>query len=95
MIESFVVPSFLGNLAPTFAPLGNHLPQVFDTGGVCGSPEAHTDDGNWHRLVLLKNFESILSLNMAGPGGLSGAIGVKEGSHFEPGSGDLLSSNAR
>ena len=83
MIESFVVPSLLGDLAPTFAPLGNHLPQILDAGGVCGSPEAHADNGNWHRLVLRKNIESIFSLDMAGRGGLGGAVEVKEGSHVE------------
>ena len=55
MIEGVVIPSILGDLAPTFAPLGNHLPQILDAGGVCGSPETHSDDGNWHRFVLLKS----------------------------------------
>ena len=90
MIESFVVPSILGDLTSTFSPLGNHLPQILDTGGVCGSPEAHTDDGNWHRLVLLEKFRSILSLDIVRVGKFSDTISVEVGSHVESAPGAWL-----
>ena len=83
MIEGLVIPSFLGYLTSAFAPLGNHLPQVLDIGGVYGSPEAHTDDGDWHRFIFPESIRNILAPQTGRLRGRSATVDIDIGSHVE------------